>query len=353
VAYAISFYSMQAHLVANLLFVWLLLKPTFTRAFLAGVVGSVALLLHNPFPHTMFALPWILGLARTRGQDRMVLPLLAGYVPLLLVIGGGWAHMRQVISAGPSSFAAMSNDISWAFKLPDKAMLDAQVASFTKLWIWAVPGLFPLAVLGRMRLGSDLRVRLLVQSALLTCAGYVFFKFDQGHGWGYRYFHSAFGVVPILAGCGMAVRTQGDDHLTAFAGAAALLSLLVVLPVQLAQIQSVIAGHQAQLPPVHRPGNNVYFIRYSGLGFYLPDLVQMDPLLRDPDLILYSRGSDADARLLRENWPTATLVERQKTVQEWHLGEQDQRQMSADLPGVKHFIFSDPSGFPVPVPELK
>jgi len=56
-AYAISYYSMQAHLTANLLFVWLLLKPTPYRAFGAGFVGSLALVLHNPFPHVLFAAP--------------------------------------------------------------------------------------------------------------------------------------------------------------------------------------------------------------------------------------------------------------------------------------------------------
>ncbi len=50
VANAISFYSLQAHLTANLLFVALLLRPSRTRALCAGLVGSVALILHNPVP---------------------------------------------------------------------------------------------------------------------------------------------------------------------------------------------------------------------------------------------------------------------------------------------------------------
>ncbi len=54
-ANAISYYSMQAHLTANLLFAWLLLKPTNRSALAAGVVGSLALVLHNPVPHMLFA----------------------------------------------------------------------------------------------------------------------------------------------------------------------------------------------------------------------------------------------------------------------------------------------------------
>src|SRR5258708_28116678 len=33
----------------------------------------------------------------------------------------------------------------------------------------------------------------------LTFCAYFFVSLDQGHGWGYRYFHGAFGVIPILA----------------------------------------------------------------------------------------------------------------------------------------------------------
>ena len=74
------------------------------------------------------------------------------------------------------------------------------------MWIWAPPCSFIFAVLGGWRLRENRVVRLLVQSAVLTFAGYLFVRFDQGHGWGYRYFHSAWGVIPILAGCAMTPR---------------------------------------------------------------------------------------------------------------------------------------------------
>jgi hypothetical protein len=340
VAYAISYYAMQAHLTANLLFVWLLLRPTYTRAFLAGVVGSLALVLHNPFPHTMFAIPWILGLARSREQDRFVLPLLAGYVPLMLVLGAGWLHLRGLLTAGNSGLNMLSDAVQYAFSLPDRTMMDAQLASLAKMWMWAVPGLFPLALLGRLRCGADLRVRLLTQSAVLTLIGYVFFVFDQGHGWGYRYFHSAFGVVPILAACGIASHTQASGRLLAFAGAAAVLNLVIVLPVQMEHIQHIIARHMAQLPPPRRPGSNVYFVRAGTPGFYLGDLVQMDPLLRQPDLILFSPGPGEEAQMRRQNWPSTKLVARRFGVEEWYLGPTDQRRETADLPGIKRFVFS-------------
>jgi hypothetical protein len=339
VANAISYYSMQAHLTANLLFVWLLLKPTSYRAFGAGVVGSLALVLHNPFPHAMFAAPWIVAIARSKEQQRYVLPLILGYVPLLLVVGVGWLHLREIVTAGDSGFNVIGNNVSAVFSLPDKSMIDMRVAATVKMWIWAVPCLFIFALLGRLRRHNDQRVRLLMLSAVVTFAGYVFVIFDQGHGWGYRYFHSAWGVIPILAGCAMTGRADSNGRLAAFAGALTILNLLLVVPFQLMQIDGNIARHSAELPKLQRPGNNVYFVHAPG-AFYVADLVQADPLLRAQDLILFSGGAQLDAELRRQNWPTAVLVGRTFGVEEWNLGPKDQRQESKDMPGVKRFVFS-------------
>jgi hypothetical protein len=223
-------------------------------------------------------------------------------------------------------------------------MIELRVAAMVKMWIWAVPCLFLFAVLGRLRLGEDRRIRLLTQSAVVTFVGYVFFIFDQGHGWGYRYFQSAWGVVPILAACAMTARPESNGRLAAFAGAAAILNLMLVLPVQMMQMDGIITRHSAQLPKPQRPGNNVYFVRVPG-GFYLADLVQTDPLLRDEDLVLFSGGPERDAELRRQNWPAAVLVERGSGVEEWNLGPRDQRQLPRNMPGTRRFEFaySDPA----------
>jgi hypothetical protein len=338
-AYAISYYSMQAHLTANLLLVWLLLKPTPYRAFGAGVVGSLALVLHNPFPHALFAAPWIIAMALDKEHRRAFFALILGYLPLTILLGAGWLFLRGYITPGTSGFNVLGKTLQTFFRLPNQSMLDLRVAALVKMWIWAVPGLFLLAVLGRLRCGDDRHVRLLTQSAVVTFIGYVFFIFDQGHGWGNRYFHSAWGVVPILAACAMTVRPESNGRLVAFAGAAAMLNLMLVLPVQMMQIHAIIARHSAQLPNPSRPGNNVYFVSAPG-GFYLADLVQMDPLLRADDLILFSRGPELDAELRRQNWPTAVLVGRGSGVEEWNLGPKDQRQLSKDLPGIRRFVFA-------------
>jgi hypothetical protein len=351
IANAISYYSMQAHLTANLLFAWLLLKPNPHRAFGAGVVGSLALVLHNPFPHAVFALPWIVAVARSEKIPKNLFWLMLGYLPLMIFLGAGWPHLRAVVTAGDSVINAATTDQFSFLSLPDKSMIDMRVAAAVKMWIWAVPCLFLFALLGRLRRRDDQRVRLLAASAVLTFVAYIFVIFDQGHGWGYRYFHSAWGVVPILAGCAMTGRSESNGRLAAFAGAAAILNLLIVVPLQLMHIDRVITRHSAQIPRPLRPGNNVYFIRADG-GFYLADLVQMDPLLREQDLLLFSRGPELDGELRRQNWPAAVLVERSFGVEEWNLGPKDQRRPSPYAPGIDSFVFAysgrAPGGGPGP-----
>lgn len=318
---AISLYSMPAHLTANLLFVLLMLKPTAHRALAAGLVGSVALILHNPLPHVLFATPWIISMALDRRQRHYLLFLALGYLPGLM-ISLAWLFLRADIlsSRGPVGWGSIAGD---AFVWPSVALVNMRVAALVKLLVWAPPGLFLLAALGGVRFRENRHARLLMQSALLTFVGYLFVRFDQGHGWGYRYFHSAWGTVPILAACAMTADSE-QRRLAAFAGAAALLSLLISMPLQMGQIHQVITQHLAQLPTPLQPGNNIFFIHPKG-GFYIADMVQMDPLLRDRNLILASRGTELDTDLVQENWPSAVKVFAGLSSDQWYLGPDDQR----------------------------
>jgi hypothetical protein len=344
---AISYYSMQAHLTANLLFVALLLKPTRNRAFAAGLVGSLGLVMHNPFPHALFAAPWIVAMAINRDQRRYLIPLILGYLPLGLGVGLGWLMLRADIVPVAHNASPVSGMLSGIFTWPDAALMDMRVAALAKMWVWVMPCLFIFAFLGRLRCGENRHVRLLTQSAVLTFIGYLFVKLDQGHGWGYRYFHSAWGAIPVLAGCAMTGRSEtpeGHMRLVSFAGAAAVLGLLVVMPFQMSQIEGIIWRHLIQVPPAARPGNNVYFVQPWG-GFYLSDMIQIDPLLREPDLILVSRGPDLDAELMRQNWPSAVRLGSRPGVEQWHLGPVDQRVSILGSTDARRFVihYRDPN----------
>jgi hypothetical protein len=181
-ANAISYYSMQAHLTLNLLFAWLLLSPTRYRALAAGIVGSFAVVLHNPLPHLLFALPWVVSMIVNKDLRRYLVPLVAGYLPITLALGLGWVILTksiEPIAHGAPLARAMANGV---FTLPDIDILNMRLAALAKLLVWAVPCLFVLAAWGSVRHGSHLHVRLLTQSAVLTFLGYLFVNLDQGHG---------------------------------------------------------------------------------------------------------------------------------------------------------------------------
>ncbi len=341
---AISYYSMQAHLTANLLFVALLLEPSRYRAFGAGLTGSLALILHNPVPHALFAIPWIVAMAMRRDQHRYLLPLILGYLPGA-AIGLGWLVLRADIGSGAHGAAVVRGVADGVFVWPDATLMNMRAAALVKMWIWAVPCSFVFALFGRLRCRDSMHVRLLMQSAVLTFIGYLFVRFDQGHGWGYRYFHSAWGAIPILAGCAMTRRSDAQQRLISFAGAAAILNLAVVLPFQMFQINEIISQHLAQLPAPERPGNNVYFIHPRG-GFYVADMVQVDPFLRDRDLLLVSHGAELDAQLIRQNWPDAVKIAGDRAADQWYLGAQDQRLPISGKEGQKHFVFTSAGVIP-------
>jgi len=201
-ANGISYYSMPAHLLANSVFALLLVRPTPLRVAAAGVVGSLALALHNPVPHMLFAAPWLVWVAtRQRGMR-----LLAGYLPLCALLGLGWflfsGHLLReglVSATAPIAATDRLQRMIEIFSLPDATVVLARLIGIAKTWVWAVPGLMLLAAAGAVRWRQDVLCRLLTASALLTLVGYFFVPVDQGHGWGYRYFHSAWMALPLLA----------------------------------------------------------------------------------------------------------------------------------------------------------
>src|SRR5262249_7576424 len=85
------------------------------------------------------------------------------------------------------------------FNLPTATVFLARAIGVAKVWVWAVPGLLILACYGAVRERGNKICLLLTASALLTLVGYVLVPPDQGHGWGYRYFHSAWMALPLLA----------------------------------------------------------------------------------------------------------------------------------------------------------
>lgn len=307
-----SFYAMPAHLLANCVFALLMLSPTRVRAFVAGVVGSIALTLHNPVPHILFALPVLLYSITRPGGLRLIVPLAAGYLPLSLLLGVGWFWLSGELSrVGADAEAVGLSRISMAFALPTKAVLMARVIGVAKVWLWATPGLIVLAIAGAYRWRRHPMCKLLVISAALTLFGFLFVPVDQGHGWGFRYFHSAWLVLPVLAAGALFGEPPGPSDSSLFCDAktrslvvvCTLLALASALPLRGYQVEAVISEQLAQLPAVAAGTERHVVLIDPTATYYGADLVQNDPFLRDATIRMLSRGEQADAQMLHGNFP--------------------------------------------------
>lgn len=344
----ISYYSMSAHLLANTLYALLLTEPTPRRAFTAGLVGSVALTLHNPVPHMLFALPWLLWMARRPDAPRLVGALLAGYLPLVLLLGFGWfLFASQLTHEGTAATGAVAaaesfGSVGGAFQPPSATLLLARAIGIAKLWVWAVPGLLVLACVGGWRWRRHPVCRLLSASALTTLLGYVVVMFDQGHGWGYRYFHSAWIVLPILGAGALSpapVRNETDhaqparDRLFMDAGsrtfvvACALLTLTIGIGFRALQIRQFVSQMMHQEPSYAGTERRVVIID-PRLSFYGIDLVRNDPWLRGNLTRMVSRGRTTDARMMAHYFPEMHKVYSDPFGTVWSAARQPERTAS-------------------------
>jgi hypothetical protein len=319
----LSYFSMTAHLFLNLAYACLLLERTPRRLLFAGCVGSLALVLSNPVPHLLFALPWIIWIGWQDGR-RALLVLAAGYAPLALLGIGWWLFVREIqgfvwYAPYPSDEAVSSRfgnflffwqvQFSRVFTEPGESTLVKRIAEQVKLWLWTVPGLPALAVAGWWMARRQTALRLLGLSLLCTMLGFLFVWFDQGYGWGVRYLHPAFGALPVL---GAAAIVLIDDErartaLRRYAASAALLSLLLATSLRGAQIHSFMEEQLARRPPFEKGVRQLVFVKLD-YDYYTQDFVQNDPFLRDPVVFLLSRGRSSDEALLRKRFPGARHV---------------------------------------------
>jgi hypothetical protein len=326
---AISYYAMPAHLLLNLLFASFLLDGRLSAAFMAGLLGGLALVLHNPVPHALFALPWLLWLLWRRNRWPALLALGAGYLPFGLLVGVGWPTYV-------ASFGAPSTDVSaniapttaWtlfthmaasAFKLPSYEMICARLYATWKIWIWSAPGLLIIAIAGFRVVRGPLR--LLAASALVTYCVYWFVPLDQGHGWGYRYFHTAWGVLPILAGAFLAFQSPdtrtGKEAWRQWVGGIALASSVFATCLRFIQVNEIIGVHLAQRIEPPSGGHWIVLVRYEA-GLYTWDMIQNLPFVSAP-LILMSMGDEEDEGLMASRFPGAIRVLEDKRGSLWRL----------------------------------
>jgi hypothetical protein len=340
----ISYYSMPAHLLANCVYALLLVRPTARRALLAGVVGSIALCLHNPVPHMLFAAPWLFWMAMRRDGKLAFAALCLGYLPLCLLLGIGWfefsnslLHPGAQATGAHVGFMERLEQMLTNFQPPTATVYLARAIGVAKVWVWAVPGILILAACGAVRRWDNVCCRLLAASAVTTLIGYLFFVADQGHGWGFRYFHSAWLALPLLATAamyrpGLATASKSasprlvfeDTETRAFVVTCAVLTLVFGVGFRAVQMQAFMADDLAQIPHYKGLEKRVVFLDPTDT-FYGADLVQNDPWLRGTEIRMFSHGAAADAQLMRQQYPLLHEVYADRYGSVWSAAPNEDR----------------------------
>jgi hypothetical protein len=354
---AATFYSMPAHLLANLVFCWLIIQNQLRTTFLAGLLGGFALGLHNPVPHATFALPWIIWMACKRREQLITLFIGYGIVALPLVIG--WSShlntfdvkryimetVNEESSAKASLFSQVISRASFVIQPPSLELLVWRGAGVIKMIVWACPGLIVLAWCG-WRLASQKNtseqdptelenktyLRLLAASVLFTFTFYFFVRYDQGHGWGFRYLHHVWLAFPLLASYYMVQKSHlpllGKIPFKSFIAIVALFSLLFLIPLQALQARmlmknilqneagSAIMVQENSLRQLDKPSVSIVFISEKG-GIRYSYLIQNDPYLRNR--VWKFRFSDAkqSEQIARKYMKNAKLESREDWGEVW------------------------------------
>jgi hypothetical protein len=258
--------------------------------------------------------------------------LFAGYLPLLALFGWGWQqHLADVVKPKPAAVAAapaaepakaqarapaamqpgpaerVASAMSAAIKPPTPKVLEARAAGLSKAWTWGAAGLLVLAAWGFALAREGPGVKALAAALAITFFGYFFTPFDQGHGWGYRYLHAAWFVLPVLAA--LALTRVEDAEFRQMAAWAAVLSLVLANGLRIAQVDSFIGRHLNLVPPLARAADparpEIVFLDYRA-GAYVRDMHQNDPLLRGPRIVFAYDGADRAAELMARRFPDYT-----------------------------------------------
>jgi len=334
----ISYYSMSAHLFMNLLFAICLLKITPVRLFSAGLVGSVALVLHNPIPHIAFAIPWIIWIVVQKNRVRNITLLFAGYLPVSAIIDLGWFWIRLFIESGgevltnvgsksqqTSHLVALvnlfnninlyefitkiTNVINGIFKFPEINTIFFRMIGWLKMFAWSLPGLPILAILGIRYINGHTHLKLWGWSAISTLFIFVFVPFSQSYGWGFRYFFPTWFALPLLGAAFLsASELKQSAFWKKFILIAALLSFILVTSLRFYQVNQYIGEHLSQLPEFEE-GTHYVCIMQVEQGYYVQDMIQNSPFLKDPVIMLKSLGTQNDLEMMKRHFPGAIKVE--------------------------------------------
>ena len=309
-------YAMPAHLALNTLWLWLYTRPDLRRFYLAPFVGVLAIGLHQPIVHALFVAPFLIRLVLER-RWRVVISF-----GLIYSLGCAVWYTWRLHYLPPSAEAAGS-----IFRLFNPKMIVIQPIDLLLVIGWSCLTTPLLAVLGFRRIfrrlsatspvrasfrevrdphlslleqdppsrqpeiGIQSKQRAILRDAALSClltfGFYYFFCLDQGHGWGYRYFHGTLSCLVLVAvnGWEVLVETAGARRARNFVLAGVAVSFLIALPLRCYQAETFIRPFARASEMIHSMNAEVVGID-PRFAWYSNDLIRNNPFLEDRPIIV-------------------------------------------------------------------
>jgi hypothetical protein len=264
-------YAWAAHLCFSLVWLYLVLRDDRLGLAAAPWVGAIALGFHNPFPHALFAAPFLLRLLRTRR---------AGWIAYYAAVYGAAALMWYRLMSFSHPQVARGAAVQ-EFGLPTAQNYFVQGMNLSLLLTWQAPAmaLFLVAAFFLIRSLKQAE-RDLMAGIVLTFAFYFLFPQNQGHGWGYRYFYSVLGSASLVAASAtVALAGPAGALVRRLVVASSLAALFVQLPLRLVQAERFVRPYAAAVDHIaSRPADVVIVDPRS--AYYGRDLVRNDPFLK-------------------------------------------------------------------------
>ena len=279
-AMSISYYSMPAHLCANLLWVSLYLRGSWGALALLPWLGGLAIGLHQPVVHPLFVAPFCVDILRRR---RFVL---ASYCLVVysgfLLLWYGWLGRMAL-----EETKVNAQDFAW-FSWPDAKLWFVQTVNLTLSGSWQSAALVLCFVCALVAFRSfTAPVWALLAGVALTLALYCFFFTNQGHGWGYRYIYGVLGNVVLLATYGWSRLSQrlGQARALRLLVASTCVALFVQIPLRAFEIEREIRPFAHAQDFLRGLPEKIVVVDRSYI-WYGQDLIRNDPSFADRPLLI-------------------------------------------------------------------
>jgi hypothetical protein len=301
-------FAMPAHLCLNLFWLWLYLRRTSWGDAVLPWLGAAALGLHNPFPHALFAAPFLVSAWRTRGwRFKIYVGVVYGAACVLWYLWMSEVRSNTVVGLG-----------SGVFRLPSSDQIATQLMSLNLLATWQAPLVVPtvmVTLMGWRQLPPALRDA--AAGVVLTLIFYLFFPYNQALGWGYRYAHAVLGSLVLLAVYGVAsmAAVAGAKH-TRLAVVLALGCGLTLTAVRCLQARSFTAPIAATFAAIRSAPADIVVVPTLDL-WYGPIFVRNHPQLSNRPLLVAAHASTTKGPELRAACGSCTIIWLRATDLAW------------------------------------